>query len=41
VKKFIAILLMGVVLFSGVVGCGSDTGGKDKKPAEKKEKDKG
>jgi len=35
VKKFVAILLMGVVLFSGAVGCSGDTpAGKDKDKAK-------
>ena len=36
-KKFIAMLLMGAVLFTGVIGCGGDD--KDKKK-DKDKKDK-
>jgi hypothetical protein len=43
VKKFIAMLLMGAVLFTGAVGCGGDTKpakDKDTKPKDSKDKDK-
>jgi hypothetical protein len=41
VKKFIAMLLMGAVLFSGAVGCGGDDKDKKKdKDTTKKEKEK-
>jgi hypothetical protein len=36
-KKFIAMLLVGAVLFTGLVGCGGD---EKKTPPAKKEKDK-
>lgn len=35
VKKFIAMLLVGAVLFTGAVGCGGDTPAKDKDKAAK------
>ncbi|MFO0878425.1 MAG: hypothetical protein U0840_13890 [Gemmataceae bacterium] len=38
-KKFIAMLLVGAVLFTGAVGCGGDTPAKDKDKAAK-DKDK-
>ena len=39
-KKFIAMLLMGAVLFSGAVGCGGDTKAPEKDKATAKDKDK-
>jgi hypothetical protein len=39
VKKFIACLLMGAVLFTGVVGCGGDTA-KPKTDTTKKDEKK-